>query len=90
MIKRLCVGLAVTCLVSAAAAADLSMTPIYKSRPSMASSLDGRLKAEYRSLNFISPGQSDPSFTCTVAGIAAKQRGPVTNRWVRTGMDARF
>ena len=63
MIKRVCAGLAAVCFLSAADAADLSMTPIYKSRPSAASSLDGRLKAEYRSLDFTSPGQLDQSFT---------------------------
>lgn len=85
MVKRLCAGLAVACLAGAAHAADLSMTPIYKSRPSAASSLDGRLKAEYRSLDFIISGQSDYS----LAGIT-KKRGPINNREVRTGMDARF
>jgi len=61
------------------------MTPIYKSRPSAASSLDGRLKAEYRSLDFIISGQSDQP----LAG-SAKKRGPINNRDIRTGMDARF
>jgi hypothetical protein len=89
MIKRLCAGLAMACLLSAADAADLSMTPIYKSRPSAASSLDGRLKAEYRSFSFISPSHFDQPFTGAM-GSAAKQRSPANNREVRTGMDARF
>lgn len=89
MVKLLCAGLAVACLAGAAHAADLSMTPIYKSRPSAASSLDGRLKAEYRSLNFISPGEPDQPLTAAVAE-AAKKRGPINNREVRPGMDTRF
>ena len=89
MVKLLCAGLILACLVSSADAADLSMTPIYKSRPSAASSLDGRLKAEYRSLNFIIPGQSDQPLAGAVAA-AAKKRGPINIREVRTGMDTRF
>ena len=90
MIKRVCAGLAAVCFLSAADAADLSMTPIYKSRPSAASSLDGRLKAEYRSLDFTSPGQLDQSFTGAAVGVAAKQRGPINGRAIHAGTDARF
>jgi len=90
MIKRLCAGLAGACILSAAHAADLSMTPIYKSRPSAASSLDGRLKAEYRLFSFTSPGRLDQALASAAAGVAAKQRPPIDNREIQTGMDARF
>lgn len=51
MVKHLCAGLAVVAVLATAIAAevaDLSMTPIYKSRPSTASNLNGSLKDEYR------------------------------------------
>jgi hypothetical protein len=47
MVKALCVGMtAAACLaiVTAADAADLSMTPIYQTRPSAAATLDGSVK----------------------------------------------
>jgi hypothetical protein len=86
MIKLLCVGLAVAaCLAGAAVAADLSMTPIYKSRPSASSALDGSLKAEYRPLNFF----NQPPANAT-AGPSAKLRWTMNNRAVRAGMAGRF
>jgi hypothetical protein len=82
--------LAAVCFLSAADAADLSMTPIYKSRPSTASSPDGRLKGEYRSFSFASPGQLERPFADAAAGPAAKPRDPIKSREIRTSMDARF
>ena len=89
MVKCLCAGLALAGLVSAADAADLSMTPIYKSRPSAASSLDGRLKAEYGSFDLISPSLLDRPLMGTVAATVPRQRGPINSRPVQTGLDAR-
>ena len=88
MVTRLCAGLAVVCLGGAANAADLSMTPIYKSRPSMVSSLDGRLKDEYRTFDFIIPGLLDQRFVSATASRDG-QGGPTTNR-AQTGMNSRF
>jgi hypothetical protein len=90
MIKHLCVALAAACLASAADAADLSMTPIYKSRPSAVSSLDGRLKAEYRAFTFIGQDRLDRTFTNSIADTPARSRGPTNDRAVQTGMDTRF
>ena len=90
MIKRLCAGLAGACILSAAHAADLSMTPIYKSRLLVVSLLVGRLKAEYRMIRFNSPGRLDQALVSAAAGVAAKQRPPIDNHEIQTGMDARF
>jgi hypothetical protein len=51
MVKHLCVGLiALACLAlaTAADATDLSMVPIYKTRPSMAATLNGSTKDQSR------------------------------------------
>ena len=51
MVKTLCIGMtAATCLAIAIAAyaADLSMTPIYQTRPSTAAALNGSVKDQSR------------------------------------------
>jgi hypothetical protein len=54
MVKTLCIGMtALACLgiaiaADAADAADLSMTPIYKTRPSAAATLNGSVKDQSR------------------------------------------
>jgi hypothetical protein len=86
MIKLLCVSLAAAaCLAGAAVAADLSMTPIYKSRPSASSALDGSLKAEYRPFNFF----NQPLASATASTIA-RLYWTMNNRAVRAGMAGRF
>jgi hypothetical protein len=60
MIKHLCVGLiALACLAVtiAADAADLSMVPIYQTRPSMTATLDGNTKDESRPTDVPDPGR---------------------------------
>ena len=88
MIKYVCAGLAAACFAYAANAADLSMTPIYKSRPSVASELDGRLKSEYGSFNVVSPGRLDRAATTVTPGAIAKFRES-TNMPVIQSTDSR-
>jgi len=54
MVKYLCIGMsAAVCLAIAIAAdaADLSMTPIYQTRPSAAATLNGSVKDQLRPAN---------------------------------------
>jgi hypothetical protein len=54
MVKSLCIGMTVAaCLAIAMAAnaADLSMTPIYQTRPSAAATLNGSVKDQSRPAN---------------------------------------
>jgi hypothetical protein len=86
MIKLMCASLAAAaCLASAAETADLSMTPIYKSRLSAIAELDGRLNGEYRTFNFI----DRPPANAT-AGTGAKLHWPMDDSATRAGMDGRF
>ena len=49
MVKALCIGMtAAACLAVAADAADLSMTPIYQTRPSAAATPDRSVKDQSR------------------------------------------
>jgi hypothetical protein len=62
MVKRLCVGIAAATYLAtplAAGAADLSMTPIYKSRPSVVSTLNGSLKSEYQTVHIPAFSRAD-------------------------------
>jgi hypothetical protein len=89
MIRHLCASLVVTiCLAGAAQATDLSMTPIYKSRPSAASTPDGRLKAEYRPFEFANPGRLGQLSVSAVAGVIATPRDPLNE--LRSGDKGRF
>jgi hypothetical protein len=89
MIRHLCAGLVVTgCLAGAALATDLSMTPIYKSRPSAASAPDGRLKAEYRPFDFANPGRLGQLSVSALAGVIATPREPMNES--RSGDKGRF
>jgi hypothetical protein len=75
MVKHLCVGLiALACLAAAisADAADLSMVPIYQTRPSMAATPNGGTKDESRPIDVPDPGRfklSPSTGAITRAGV---------------------
>jgi hypothetical protein len=84
MFKHLCGGLvAAACMASATAAdaADLSMTPIYKSRPSTAAAPNGSLKAEYRPIHALDTSRLDPPAAGgAFASTAAKPQALLPDR----------
>jgi hypothetical protein len=90
MVKTLCIGMiAVACVVIAIAAdaADLSMTPIYKTRPSAPAMLDGSVKDQSRPANVpdgerfkLSPG----------TGAITRTDVPLGGRLFWTGVYDRF
>jgi hypothetical protein len=89
MIRHLCAALAAALfLAGAAKATDLSMTPIYKSRPSVASTPDGRLKTEYRPFDLANSARLDQSSVNAVAGVLATPREPMNEP--RSGEKGRF
>jgi hypothetical protein len=95
MVKTLCIGMtAAACLAIAMAAdaADLSMTPIYQTRPSAAATLNGSAKDQSRPANVpdrdrfkLSPG------TGAITRAGAPQSGQVLSSHVFwTGVNDRF
>jgi hypothetical protein len=88
MVKTLCIGMtAVACLAIAADAADLSMTPIYKTRPSVAAAPTGSVKDQSRPANVpdgerfkLSPG----------TGAITRTDAPLGGRFFWTGVYDRF
>ena len=92
MIKHLCTGIVVAaCLSSVCGAADLSVTPIYKSRPSAGAAPDGSLKAEYRTFSFGNSRRSDRSAAAhAIAGVIAMPSEPANDRAPQSGGRGRF
>ena len=88
MVKSLCIGMtAAACLAIAANAADLSMTPIYQTRPSAAATLNGSAKDKSRPANVpdgerfkLSPG----------TGAMTRADVPLGGRLFWTGVYDRF
>jgi len=90
MVKSLCIGMtAAACLAIAMAAnaADLSMTPIYQTRPSAAATLNGSAKDQSRPANVpdgerfkLSPG----------TGAMTRTDVPLGGRLFWTGVYDRF
>ena len=90
MVKSLCIGMtAAACLAIAMAAnaADLSMTPIYQTRPSAAATLNGSVKDQSRPANVpdrerfkLSPG----------TGAMTRTDVPLGGRLFWTGVYDRF
>jgi hypothetical protein len=88
MVKSLCIGLAaLACLAIAADAADLSMTPIYQTRPSAVVTQNGGAKDQSRPAGVpdatrfkLSPG----------AGAPVRTDAPLAGRLFWTGVYDRF
>lgn len=91
MVRHLCVSLAAAAIVAcapAAEAADLSMTPIYKARPSVAAAVNGSLKAEYRPFTLPDANRLAPAWTAEPA--ADRPLAPPNDREARAGANERF
>ena len=95
MVKHLCVGLAaLSCLAIAMAAdaADLSMVPIYQSRPSLTAALNGSPKDNSRPINVPDPGRFklSPKSWCDRRPARSRVPGAARGHVFWTGVYDRF
>ena len=91
MVKHLCVGLtALACLAIAIAAdaADLSMVPIYQTRPSVAATLNGSAKDQSRPADV--PDRERFKLSPSTGAVTADAGAPLSGHVFWTGVYDRF